>query len=174
MTIITKLPLLSFEQYLKRRGYVLLSFDQAVIKTINTSFSQKSFCRFWRMWNPLSGYLFFLLYSLLGRNMKREYAIFFVFLISGFVFHDLVIYIISGSLSIVFTITFSIYSVIFNIEHKLMKLRKGVKSFSIRHVVLPLKYYVMLNMLLLGLPLVVGLLINFYVLPQSVMSLLFH
>jgi len=173
MTKILKLPYVSFEQYLKRRGYWLLSFDQALIKTIHTSFSQMSFCRFWRMWNPFSGYLFFLLYSFLGGNIKRPYAIFIVFITSGFVFHDMIIYMISGSFSIVFTVTFSIYSVIFNIEHKLMKMRKGVRSVAVRKLVLPLRYHVMLNMILLAFPLAIGVLINFYVFPQSVVNRLF-
>ena len=173
MTRILKLPSVSFEQYLRRRGYWLLSFDQAVIKTIHTSFSQKSFCRFWRMWNPFSGYLFFLLYSFLVGSIKRPYAIFIVFITSGFLFHDLVIYMISGSISIVFTVTFSIYSVIFNIEYKLMKLRKRARSVAVSKLVRPLRYHVILNMMLLAVPLAIGFLINFYVFPQSIVNRLF-
>lgn len=169
-----KKPAISFEQYLRRRGYMFLSFDQAFIKIIKKSFCQKSFCGFWRMWNPFSGYIFFLLYSLLGGNRKRPFAIFFIFLISGFVFHDLVIFLITGSISIVFTVTFSIYSMIFNIENKFQALGKDLKSYIFRKSVFPLRFHVIANMTLLGLPLATGFLINFFVFPHSVINRLFH
>ena len=166
--------MVSFEQYLKRRDYKFFSFNQAFIKILNKSFSQKTFCGFWRMWNPYSGYLFFLLYSLLGGNKKRPYAIFFVFLISGFVFHDLIIFLVTGSISIVFTVTFSIYSMIFNVEYRLSTLKRNVKARAINKNELPLKFYVLLNMTLLLLPLTIGFLINFFLFPHSVMNRLFH
>ncbi len=168
-----KKPTISFEQYLKRRGYMFLSFDQAFLKIIKKSFSQKSFCGFWRMWNPYSGYIFFLLYSLIGGNRKRAFAISLIFLTSGFVFHDLVIYLVTGSISIVFTVTFSIYSIIFNIENKLLSLGKNFKTYSLRKNLFPLKYHVMLNMTLLLLPLLAGFLVNYIFFPDSVMNILF-
>ena len=164
---------ISFEQYLRRRGYMFLSFDQAVLRIIKKSFSQKSFCGFWRMWNPYSGYIFFLLYSLIGGNRKRAVAISLIFLTSGFMFHDLVIYLVTGSISIVFTVTFSIYSVIFNIENKLLTLGKNFKSYSLRKNIFPLKYHVLLNMTLLFLPLLAGFLVNYIFFPDSVMNILF-
>lgn len=167
-------PAISFEQYLKRRDYTFLSFDQAIFKTIRKSFSQKSFCGFWRMWNPYSGYVFFLLYSLMGGNRKRPLAISFIFITSGFVFHDLVLLLVTGSISIVFTVTFAIYSMIFNIEHRMLALGKGVNSYISRKNLFPLKFHVMVNMTLLALPLAAGFFINFLVFPNSVISRLFH
>ena len=164
----------SFKQYLTRRGYLFLTFDQAFIKIIKKSFSQKSFCGFWRMWNPLSGYLFFLLYSFLGGNRKRPYAIFFVFLSSGFVFHDLIILLVTGSISIVFTVTFLIYSLIYNIEHKLYTLRKRLRTYTNIKFGLSVKFYVLLNMTLLLLPLVIGFIVNSYIFPNSLINRLFH
>ena len=164
----------SFKQYMTRRGYMFLTFDQAFVKIINKSFSQKSFCGFWRMWNPLSGYLFFLLYSFLGGNKKRPYAIFFVFILSGFVFHDLIIFLVTGSISIIFSVTFLIYSLIYNIEHKLFELRKRVKFYTNRKFSLSVKFYILLNMTLLFLPLVIGFIVNSYIFPNSPISRLFH
>ncbi|NCA75251.1 MAG: hypothetical protein EOM90_02855 [Alphaproteobacteria bacterium] len=165
---------ISFEQYLKRRGYAFQSFDQALVKTIRKSFSQKTFCGFWRMWNPFSGYIFFLLYSLIGGNRKRPLAISFIFITSGFLFHDLLIILITGSISIVFTVTFLIYSMIFNIEHRILFFGKGIRSYLSRMNLFPLRYHVLVNMILLALPLVAGFLVNFLVFPQSVMNWLFH
>ncbi|MCX6281732.1 MAG: hypothetical protein NTU51_07205 [Bacteroidetes bacterium] len=167
-------PAISFEQYLKRRGYLFLTFEDIFFKTIRKSFTQKSFCGFWRMWNPYSGYVFFLLYSLVRGDRKRPLAIFFIFITSGFVFHDLLIFLVTGSISIVFTVTFSIYSMIFNIEHRMLAIGKDVRSFASRKNLFPLKYHVMKNMALLALPLAAGFIINFYVFPHSVMSRLFH
>jgi len=126
------------------------------------------------MWNPLSGYLFFLLYSFLGGNRKRPYAIFFVFLSSGFVFHDLIILLVTGSISIVFTVTFLIYSLIYNIEHKLYTLRKRLRTYTNIKFGLSVKFYVLLNMTLLLLPLVIGFIVNSYIFPNSLINRLFH
>jgi hypothetical protein len=167
-------PAISFEQYLQRRGYAFLSFDQALVKTIRKSFTQKTFCGFWRMWNPFSGYVFFLLYSLIGGNRKRPLAISFIFITSGFLFHDLLILLLTGSISIVFTVTFSIYSMIFNIEHRILFFGKGIRSYLSHRNIFPLKYHVMLNMTLLALPLVAGFLVNFFIFPHSVINSLFH
>ena len=168
-----KRPVISFDQYLKRRGYIFFSFNQALIKITKKSFSQGSFCGFWRMWNPFSGYLIFLLYSFLGGNRKRPYAIPFVFLASGIVFHDLVIYLITGTISIVFTITFSLYSVIFTVEHQLSMIRKDFKNHAAVRIELPIAFRVILNITLLFIPLTVGFLINFFVFPHSAMTRVF-
>jgi hypothetical protein len=165
---------ISFEQYLKRRSYHFFSFDQALVKIIHTSFSQKSFCGFWRMWNPFSGYLIFLLYSFLGGNRKKPYAIPLVFLASGIVFHDLVIYLITGTLSIVFTIAFSLYSIIFSIEHRVSTIRKTFKNPALVRIELPIVFRVILNITLLFIPLTIGFLINYFVFPHSAMTRMFQ
>ena len=167
-------PAISFEQYLKRRDYLFLSFDQALVKTIRKSFSQKSFCGFWRMWNPFSGYLFFRMYSLLGGNKRRPFAIFLIFLFSGLVFHDLPIFLITGGISVIFTVTFSIYSVIFNIEYKLLTRRNKFKSHFLRRNKFPPVYHIVMNMALLALPLVTGFLVNLYFFPDSPLNRFFH
>ncbi|MCX6246114.1 MAG: hypothetical protein NTW10_00135 [Bacteroidetes bacterium] len=174
MSGISKTPVLSFDQYLKRRGYIFFSFRQALFKVIRKSFSQGSFCGFWRMWNPFSGYLIFLLYSFLGGNRKRPYVIPLVFLTSGIVFHDLVIFLITGTLSIVFTITFFLYSVIFSIEHRIFMIRKAFKTRALTRSNLPVAYRVILNMTLLAIPLTIGFLINFLAFPDSAMNRIFQ
>ncbi len=127
------------------------------------------------MWNPFTGYLVFLLYSYLGGNRKRPYAIAIVFLTSGVVFHDLVIYLISGSISIVFTITFLIYSMISITETLFFTKRKYIRG---HHPAPPfersLTLRVMLNMALLATPLILGFFINFLIFPKSVMNRLFQ
>ncbi len=169
-----KRSFISFEQYLKRRGYVFFSIDQAIFRTIRKSFSQKSFCGFWRMWNPFTGYLVFLLYSFLGGNRKRPYLIFLVFMTSGIVFHDLVIYLITGSISIIFTITFLLYSMISLIENILLVQRKGARKNAFEARELPIAFRVIINMVLLLMPLVIGFIANFLIFPQSVMNRLFQ
>ena len=166
--------MISFEQYLKRRSYNFFSFDQALVKIIHNSFSQKSFCGFWRMWNPFSGYLIFLLYSFLGGNRKKPYAIPLVFLASGIVFHDLVIYLITGTFSIVFTIAFSLYSIIFSIEHRISTIRKTFKNPALVRIDLPVAFRVILNITLLFVPLTIGFLINYFVFPHSAMTRIFQ
>ncbi len=126
------------------------------------------------MWNPFTGYLIFLLYSYLGGNRKRPYAIAIVFLTSGVVFHDLVIYFISGSISIVFTITFLIYSIISITETMFFTKRKQVRAHPVPRFELSLPFRVMLNMALLATPLMLGFLINFLIFPKSVMNRLFQ
>jgi hypothetical protein len=169
-----KRPVLTFDQYLKRRGYKFYSFRHALLKVMKKSFSQGSFCGFWRMWNPFSGYLIFLLYTFLGGNRKRPYAIPVVFVASGVVFHDLVIFLVTGTLSIVFTITFSLYSVIYGVEHRISSVRKAFKKRALVSIEMPLGWRVALNMTLLVIPLTIGLLINFFILPHSAMNRIFQ
>ncbi len=167
-------PTISFGQYLKRRDYLFLSFDQVLVNTIRKSFSQKSFCGFWRMWNPFSGYIFFRMYSLLGGNKKRPFAIFLIFLFSGLVFHDLPIFLLTGSISVIFTVTFSIYSVIFNIEYKLLTMRNNFKVQMLRRNKLPPVFHIAMNMALLALPLITGFLVNLYFFPESPLNRFLH
>lgn len=165
---------ITYKQYLCRRGYNYMSTHEVMFRMIKKSFSEGSFCRFWRMWNPLTGYLFFLIYSLLSGNRKRPSLIFIVFMISGIVFHDLVIYLFTGSMSIIFTITFMIYSIIFSIEERIAIRRKK------RHIQqnfakeFPIAFNVVLNMILLSLPLVLGIVVNYYIFPDSAINNLFR
>ena len=165
---------ITFKQYLRRRGYNYMTTGEVIIRMVRKSFSERSFCRFWRMWNPLTGYLFFLMYSLLSGNQKRPYLIFIVFIISGLVVHDFLIYLFSGSMSIVFTVTFTLYSIIFIVEEALIarKKKRGRHPYKLKPT--PIFYFVVLNMILLSVPLILGILVNYYVFPDSVINNVFR
>lgn len=50
----------------------------------------RSFAEFWRLWNPIFGYvLIFFVYRPLRRRMPRPVAVYLTFLTSGFLLHDL-------------------------------------------------------------------------------------
>jgi len=50
----------------------------------------RSFGEFWRLWNPIFGYvLIFFIYRPLRRRMPRPVALYLTFLASGFLLHDL-------------------------------------------------------------------------------------
>jgi hypothetical protein len=165
---------ITFNQYLCRRGYNYMSTGEVMLRMIKKSFSEKSFCRFWRMWNPFTGYLFFLLYSFLIGNLKHPYSIFIVFTISGMVFHDFLILLFTGSVSIIFTITFTLYSIIFSIEEQMAARRKRRFLHQKRTRPIPIYYFVLLNMILLSVPLFLGILVNYYVFPDSLINNLFR
>jgi hypothetical protein len=151
-----------------------MTTGEVMLRMIRKSFSERSFCRFWRMWNPLTGYLFFLLYSFLSGNRKRPYVIFIVFITSGVVFHDLVILLLTGSMSIIYTVTFTLYSIIFFIEEMLASRKKKRTHHHIIPRPVPIFYFVGLNMILLGVPWFLGFLVNYYVFPDSVINNIFR
>lgn len=158
---------ITFQQFLHRRGYHCLSSGEILIRMIKKSFSEKSFCRFWRMWNPLTGYLFYLIYSFLGGNEKRPYLIIIVFIVSGLVVHDFLIFLLTGSMCIIFTSTFTIYSIIFIIEERIAARKKHLPPYQRQLAPIPIHFFVLLNMVLLSLPLILGILINYFVFPES-------
>lgn len=164
---------ITFRQYLSRRGYNYLTFGEVMLRMIKKSFSEKSFCRFWRMWNPLTGYLFFLVYSFLSGNRKRSFLIFIVFIFSGLAMHDFIIFLLTGSVSIVFTVTFTLYSFIFSIEERITDRKKNLFVRRRPTRPSPIHYFVLLNMALLSLPLVAGFIVNYYVFPESALNDLF-
>lgn len=107
---------LSFSQYLTRRGFCNLSITNLFHQMIIVSLIQPGFLKFWRMWNPFCGYILFLFYVHIGGNRKRNIALVIVFLSSGFILHDLLIFLITGIFSFVFTIGFSFYSAMITIN----------------------------------------------------------
>jgi polyferredoxin len=100
--------------------------------------------------------------------------IFIVFITSGVVVHDLFISLVTGSLCIIFTVTFTLYSIIFSIEERIASRRKKRLPYRSQARPIPIYYFVMLNMLLLSLPLVMGILVNYYALPDSAINNLFR
>jgi hypothetical protein len=151
-----------------------MTTTEVMLRMIRKSFSERSFCRFWRMWNPLTGYLFFLLYSFLSGNRKRPYLIFIIFIASGVLAHDLVIFLITGGISIVYTVTFALYSIIFFIEEFISAQKKKRARGNIISRPIPIYYFVGLNMILLSVPLFLGFLVNYYVFPYSPVNDLFR
>lgn len=165
---------ITFKQYLCRRGYNYNTTGEVMYRMIKKSFSEKSFCRFWRMWNPLTGYLFFLMYSFLSGNKKRPYLIFIVFIVSGVIGHDFIIFLFTGNISIIFTTTFLLYSIIFSIEEQMIARRKKQLHLRNKTRTIPIFYFVVLNMILLSVPLLLGIMVNYYVFPDSVVNNLFR
>jgi hypothetical protein len=165
---------ITFRQYLCRRGYNYMTTGEVMLRMIRKSFSERSFCRFWRMWNPLTGYLFFLLYSFLSGNRKRPYLIFVVFITSGVVLHDLVLLLITGSPSVIYTVTFALYSIIFFTEEMMSARRKKRGRSLTRLRKIPIPYFVAMNMILLGVPWFLGIVVNYYIFPGSPINNLFR
>lgn len=164
----------SYKQYLYRRGYNYMTTCEVILRMVKKSFSEKSFCRFWRMWNPPTGYLCFLLYSFLSGSMRRPYLIFIIFIISGIIAHDFVIFLFTGSISIIFTITFALYSIIFNIEEWMVDRKKKWVIHHNQARPIPTFYFILMNMVLLSLPLFLGILVNYYVFPDSMVNNIFR
>jgi hypothetical protein len=107
---------ISFQQYLARRGFDKYSTTNLLLQMFPSSLIQPGFLKFWRRWNPFCGYILFLLYVHFGGNKKRNIAVSTVFLLSGFIIHDMLIFIVTGIFSFVFSISFLFYSVLFTIN----------------------------------------------------------
>jgi len=95
-----------YSQYLRKRGY--RSTNDAAFRMIFQSLSQPSFPLFWRYWNPFVAFVLHLFYR--HSRPNRPASIVLTFVLSGFIFHDLLIYLFFGFFSLGFTISFLFYS----------------------------------------------------------------
>jgi len=153
----------TFHDYLGRRGYS--STNQAILRMIPNSLIQPGFHLVWRYWNPLCGYLLFLLYRRLG---PRKYiATIITFTTSGFLFHDLFIYLVFGIFSFIFTLSFLFYSVVYITMSK--------KHYSTTHLYNGSKISIaFLNLSFIIGGLIIGYFINCFIFPNSFISKLTH
>lgn len=86
---------------------------------LHACFFARSFASFWRHWNPLWSYfLLYYVYKPLSSVIKKRYANFSTFVISGFV-HDCVAMLLTFKLSIVMTTFFSMCAGLVAIENAL-------------------------------------------------------
>ena len=94
-----------------KRGYKYpLQSGDVLLRWWFISFAQPGFHRFWRVWNPLLGYLLFLFYVALGGNKRPFVASFVVFTSCGFVLHDLMT--LKETLELDMTISFMIWAIL--------------------------------------------------------------
>jgi len=68
--------------------------------------AEPGFHRFWRLWNPYFGWLLFLLYLRLGGKRYKVVATMSVYVVSGFLIHDLPIIVFFSKPNITMSMTF--------------------------------------------------------------------
>ena len=100
-----------------KRGYKYpIKIGDLLLRWWFLSFAQPGFHRFWRVWNPLLGYLLFLFYIALGGNKRPFIASFVVFTSCGFVFHDLLT--LKEVIALDTTISFMIWAVLCDLSRR--------------------------------------------------------
>ena len=102
--------------YIKRGYKFPLESTDVLLRWWFLSFAQPGFHRFWRVWNPLLGYLLFLFYIILGGNKRPFLATFVVFTSCGFVFHDLLT--LKDIIELDTTISFMIWGVLCDLSRR--------------------------------------------------------
>jgi hypothetical protein len=154
---------MTFHNYLKKRGYN--SINQTLLRMIPNSLIQPGFHLVWRVWNPFCGYLLFLFYLRLGH--RKNIAAMITFITSGFLFHDLLIFMVFGIVSFVFTISFLFYSVVY--------ISMGSNHYN------TIRFYqrskittVFLNLSIVIAGLLIGFFFNCFIFPNSPISKLIH
>ena len=105
---------ISLETYLNRRGYkVPLDNLNHLTRWWLVSFAQPGFNLFWRIWNPILGYLLYQMYCKLGGRKRPLSSLLLTFAFSGFIFHDLVWLFFKGEFTFGQTLTILIFATIF-------------------------------------------------------------
>ncbi len=100
-----------------KRGYQYpLQSGDVLLRWWFLSFAQPGFHRFWRVWNPLLGYLLFLFYVALGGNKRPFLASLVVFTCCGFVFHDLLT--LKDAIALDTTISFMVWAVLCDLSRR--------------------------------------------------------
>lgn len=150
----------SFQQYLLKRGYHNHVKWVLLFQMFRKSLTQHSFLLFWRMWNPFMGYFLFITYVHLGGNRNRSASLFAVFILSGFFLHDLLIYLLTGIFSFVFTIGFQFYSALIYLNSISHFEKKLYNHSSLRNV--------SLNLFFIVCGVITGYTINYLFFPNSI------
>ncbi|KAF0139343.1 MAG: hypothetical protein FD122_3337 [Stygiobacter sp.] len=160
MTTKIKSSNFTFQQYLVKLGYQNHAKWILLFQMFRKSLTQHSFLLFWRMWNPFLGYFLFITYVRLGGNRNRSTSLFAVFILSGFFLHDLLIYLLTGVFSFVFTIGFQFYSALLYFDSIYNFERKIYNHSSIRNV--------SLNLFFIIIGLLTGYSLNYFLFPNSI------
>ncbi|MGA9117465.1 MAG: hypothetical protein WB626_11870 [Bacteroidota bacterium] len=147
-------PQVTFRAFLRRRDYV--SGSQAAVAMLPGSLRQQGFHLFWRRWNPYCGYILFQLYRRSGD--RKPTAVFWIFALSGFWFHDVLIYVLLGRFSLVFTVAFLFYACVYVAS---LRRHSPLRRLYRRQDVPP----VLMNLGLLFSGLLLGCLVNYPIFP---------
>lgn len=107
-----------FRRYIKRRANKSNNLLYSIIYLFLISLTQPSFRLFWRKWNPIFGYPLMIVYKSLGGNKRYRSSLIITFLFSGFLIHDLLIFLVVGKLYLIFTVSFCIYAALIMAEEK--------------------------------------------------------
>lgn len=99
----------TFDDFLRARGFDAKAPGAFLRRMFLTSWGEPGFHAFWRMWNPLYGYILFRLYLVLGGRRRPALASLIVFLACGFFLHDLVVAVSARRLSFTTTIAFGVF-----------------------------------------------------------------
>lgn len=103
------MPAPSFAEFLAARGFDAKDRAGFMRRMFVTAWGEPGFHRFWRIWNPLYGYVLFRLYVVLGGRRRPVLASLVVFLACGFFLHDLVVAVPTRKLSFTTTLSFAIF-----------------------------------------------------------------
>lgn len=102
---------MTLSEYVLKRNGVPLGASNSLKKMLYRSFGANNFAAFWNYWNPIWGYyLAYYSFKPLKQFFPSWLSVILTFLICGII-HDIAISVISGSISITFTIWFLIISV---------------------------------------------------------------
>lgn len=102
-------PDLTYESFLRSRGFDPRNVPSFLWRMFVVCWAEPGFHRFWRLWNPLYGYALFRVYLAIGGNKRPALASLVVFLLCGFVLHDLLRFVTAHQLSLSSTIAFFVY-----------------------------------------------------------------
>ena len=104
---------MTFHDYCERRGYDMDSGGlNFLLHMFPGCMTQAGVHNFWRVWNPMFGYLLFQQYKTLGGIVPRPLALGATFITSGILIHDLPIGLVLGRPIVVNTVAFVIFAVL--------------------------------------------------------------
>jgi hypothetical protein len=98
---------MTFAAYLTRRGYD--AARPSLRRMFVEVWAAPSFREFWRVWNPVYGFVLFRLYVALGASRGAAMA---VFVLCGWGLHDLPMSLAIGRTSVVSTVAFAWYGLL--------------------------------------------------------------
>ncbi|MFD2784564.1 MBOAT family O-acyltransferase [Hymenobacter rubripertinctus] len=99
---------ISLKEYIKKRNGVSIGSPKSLRNNLYRSLGARNFSVFWRYWNPIFGYyLGKYIFKPLKNTFPAAFALMFTFIFCGLL-HDTVTMMLRGSISLFFTIWFSL------------------------------------------------------------------
>lgn len=102
---------MKLREYVEKRNGVPLGASNSLRNMLYRSFGAKNFAVFWNYWNPIWGYyLAYQSFKPLKVILPSSISLMLTFILCGMI-HDAAISLISGGISITFTIWFSVIGI---------------------------------------------------------------